>query len=59
MFNRRFVSVMLVVGVLIGLAIGVAVGYAMGARTERKITQCGMVAIEKGPFNLLIYVLNL
>ena len=58
MFKRRFVSVMLVAGILIGLAIGVAVGYAMGARTERKITQCGIVAIEKGPFNSLNYVLN-
>ena len=58
MFKRRFVSVMLVAGILIGLAIGVAVGYAMGVRTERTITQCGMVAIEKGPFNSLNYVLN-
>ena len=58
MFKRRFVNVMLAVGILIGLAIGVVVGYAMGARTERKITQYGMVAIEKGPFNSLNYVLN-
>ena len=58
MFKRRFVSVMLVAGILTGLAIGVAVGYAMGARAERTITQCGMVAIEKGPFNSLSYVLN-
>ena len=58
MFKRRFVSVMLVVGILVGLTIGVAVGYVMGARMERKITQCGMVAIEKGPFNSLNYVLN-
>ena len=58
MFKRRFVSVMLVVGILVGLTIGVAVGYAMGAQTERTITQCGIVAIEKGPFNSLSYVLN-
>ena len=58
MFKRRFVNVMLVAGILIGLAIGVAVGYAMGARAERTITQYGMVAIEKGPFNSLSYVLN-
>ena len=58
MFKRRFVSVMLVAGILIGLAIGVAVGYAMGARAERTIAQYGMVAIEKGPFNSLSYVLN-
>ena len=58
MFKRRFVSVMLVVGILVGLIIGVAIGYVMGAGAERKITQCGIVAIEKGPFNSLNYVLN-
>lgn len=58
MFKRRFVSVMLVVGIVFGMVVGSVCGYIVGARSEREIVQCGMVAIEKGPFGSVSYVLN-
>ena len=58
MFKKNFVTTMMVVGLVIGLVIGLVCGYIIGARSEREIVQCGMVAIEKGPFDSVSYVLN-
>ena len=58
MFKKNFVTAMMVVGLVIGMVVGLAMGYIMGAGAKRDITQCGMVAIEKGPFGSVSYVLN-
>ena len=58
MFKKNFVTAMLAVGLVVGLIIGLVCGYIVGARSEREIVQCGMVAIEKGPFGSVSYVLN-
>lgn len=58
MFKKNFVTAMMVVGIVFGMVVGLVCGYIIGARSEREIVQCGMVAIEKGPFNSLSYVLN-
>lgn len=58
MFKKNFVTAMMVTGLVIGLIVGLVVGYAMGAGAKRDITQCGIVAIEKGPFGAASYVLN-
>lgn len=47
MFKKNFVTAMLAIGIVIGLVAGLAMGYIVGARSEREIVQCGMVAIEK------------
>ena len=58
MFKKNFVTAMAAIGIVIGLIIGLVCGYIVGARSEREIVQCGMVAIEKGPFGSVSYVLN-
>ena len=58
MFKKNFVTAMLAVGLVVGMVVGLAMGYIVGARSEREIIQCGMVAIEKGPFGSVSYVLN-
>lgn len=58
MFKKNFVTAMMAIGLVIGLIIGLAMGYVMGAGAKRDITQCGIVAIEKGPFGMVSYVLN-
>ena len=58
MFKKNFVTAMAAIGIVIGLIIGLVCGYIVGARSEREIVQCGMVAIEKGPFGSVDYVLN-
>lgn len=58
MFKKNFVTAMMVAGLMVGMVVGLVCGYIIGVRSEREITQCGMVAIEKGPFNSLNYVLN-
>ena len=58
MFKKNFVTAMMVVGIVFGMVVGLVCGYIVGARSEREIVQYGMVAIEKGPFNSLSYVLN-
>lgn len=58
MFKKNFVTTMAAIGIVAGLIVGLTVGYIVGARSEREIVQCGMVAIEKGPFGSVDYVLN-
>ena len=58
MFKKNFVTAMMVVGIVVGMVAGLAMGYIVGARSEREIIQCGMVAIEKRPFDSVSYVLN-
>lgn len=58
MFKKKFVTAMMVVGLVVGMVIGLVCGYIAGARSEREIIQCGMIAIEKGPFGSVSYVLN-
>lgn len=58
MFKKNFVTAMLAIGIVVGMVVGLAMGYVMGAGAKRDITQCGMVAIEKGPFGSVSYVLN-
>lgn len=58
MFKKNFVTAMMAVGLVVGMVIGLVCGYIVGARSEREIIQCGMVAIEKGSFGSVSYVLN-
>lgn len=58
MFKKNFVTAMMAIGIVVGMVAGLAMGYVMGAGAKRDITQCGMVAIEKGPFGSVSYVLN-